>query len=379
MAGSGQVPPRTPVEADGSARVVTSAGRRRRRRWAIVASVVVLVLTVTAVLGYLALSGDPKPSAPQPPTAPTTPVADGAVSMDGRAPLTGVPTDADLDHPAVTIKVSNTPDAHPQRGLDNADIVFVEPIVGSTTRMAAIFHSKLPDEVGPVRSLRPTDAPLTGPTRGVVGNSMAAPWVLEYFDRVTDVDDLGTLRVPHGTYRLDPTRRAPNHVFAHPDRLLALSDRTAPPAPYFSYAATIDRSTAQQDGRPARSVTVAYGGSSTATWTFDGRIDQWRRAEAWSPHILENGRRVTADNVIVLHTKRDLSFAEAGPMLIPDLVDATGTLELFTGDRVVEGRWRKAGVNEPFQFTTSDGEPLLLTPGRTWVEIALADMRVRIR
>jgi hypothetical protein len=300
--------------------------------------------------------------------------------MAGRAPLTGVPATENLDHPAVTIKVSNTPDAHPQRSLEDADIVFVEPITGATTRLAAIFHSKLPDEVGPVRSLRPTDAPLIGPTRGVVGNTMAAPWVLDYFDRVTDVDDLGTLRVPRGVYRLDPTRRAPNHVFAQPDRLLALSDRTAPPAPYFSYASSIDRSTAQQDGRPARSVTVEYGGSATATWTFDRRIDRWRRAEAGGPHLLENGRQVTADNVIVLHTQRDLSFADASPsMLIPDLIDASGSLELFTGNRVVEGRWRKAGVNEPFEFSTVDGEPLLLVPGRTWVEIPLADMSVRIR
>src|SRR4030095_13187679 len=112
-------------------------------------------------------------------------------SMAGRAPLTGVPTTTDLDHPAVTIKVSNTPDAHPQRGLEDADIVFVEPIVGSTPRLAAIFHSRLPDEVGPVRSLRPTDAALTGPTRGVVGNTMAARWGLHYFDRGTHRDGTG--------------------------------------------------------------------------------------------------------------------------------------------------------------------------------------------
>lgn len=377
MAEPGRVPqPRTPVGPGGSSRPVAAAPRRR---WAVIAGVLVLVLVVAAVFGYRALAGEPDRSTPQPPTAPTTPAADGAVSMAGRAPLSGVPTTENLDHPAVTIKVSNTPDAHPQRGLGDADIVFVEPIVGSTTRLAAVFHSKLPDEVGPVRSLRPTDAPLIGPTRGVVGDTMAAPWVLDYFDRLADVDDLGTLRVPRGVYRLDPTRSAPNHVFAHPDRLLALSDRTAPPAPYFSYAPTIDRSTAQQDGRLARSVTVGYGGSSTATWTFDRRIDRWRRAEAWSQHRLEDGRQVTADNVIVLRTQRDLGFADSDPsMLVPDLVRASGTLELFTGNRVVEGRWRKAGVNEPFEFATADGDPLLLVPGNTWVEIALASMRVRI-
>src|SRR5690606_25406458 len=50
------------------------------------------------------------------------------------APLTGLLTTADLDHPAVVVKISNTPDAHPHRGLEDADIVFVEPITGATTR-----------------------------------------------------------------------------------------------------------------------------------------------------------------------------------------------------------------------------------------------------
>jgi hypothetical protein len=66
---------------------------------------------------------------------------------------------------------------------------------------------------------------------------MADRWVLDYVDRVADLDDLGTLRVPAGTYRLDDTRRAPNHVFARPDQLLRLSDRKTPPSPYFTYAA----------------------------------------------------------------------------------------------------------------------------------------------
>ncbi len=80
--------------------------------------------------------------------------------MAGCAPLTGVPTDQPLDRPAVIVKVSNTPDAHPHRGLGDADLVFVEPITGATTGLAAVFHSRPPTQAGPVRSLRPMDAPL---------------------------------------------------------------------------------------------------------------------------------------------------------------------------------------------------------------------------
>jgi len=351
-------------------------GDMERRRIALAAAVA-SVIALAAASAYIGWGGGSDETTGTP--APAVPTADGAVSMDGRAPLTGVRIDTDLDHPAVTVKISNTPDAHPQRGLGEADIVFVEPITEGTTRLAAIFHSKLPDEVGPVRSLRPMDAPLIGPTRGVIANTMAAGWVLEYVDDVADLVNLGTLRVPRGTYLLDDSRRAPNHVFAQPDKLLALTDRTEPARPYFSYSADVKQSTAQREGKRARSVTVGYGGSATAQWTYDRHSDRWLRAEKWSAHLLEEGGQVAADNVIVLRTKRDFSFAKAkASMTILDVIDTSGSLKLFTGDKVVSGRWSKGDVNEPFTFTTEDGRPILLTPGTTWVECVLTEMPVEI-
>lgn len=306
----------------------------------------------------------------------TTPQDDGALSMRGRAPLTGVPVSQPLNRPAVTVKISNTPDAHPQRGLGDADLVFVEPITTSTTRLAAVFHSRLPAQVGPVRSLRPMDAPLIGPTRGVIADTMAARWVLAYFAKVADVDDLGTLTVPDGIYRLDPRRPAPNHVFAQPAKLLTLTKRSALPAPYFSYATP---STAERIGTPAASVRIGYGGPATATWTYQPRTKRWVRAEQWSPHRIEGGGQVAADNVLVLRAAPDRSFPQAkGSMTILDLVDAFGPVQLFTGGKMVTGRWAKAGVNDLFTFTGPDGKRLLLAPGTTWVECVLTGMPVTV-
>ncbi|MEU4393801.1 DUF3048 domain-containing protein [Kribbella sp. NPDC023855] len=299
--------------------------------------------------------------------------------MVGRAPLTGVLVKDALERPAVTVKISNTPDAHPHRGLAEADLVFVEPITGATTRLAAVFHSKLPAQVGPVRSLRPMDAALIGPTKGIIASTMADRWVLDYLDKAADLANLGSLRVPRGTYALDDGRRAPNHVFARPAKLLALTDRTEPPAPYFSYAADLAGSTAQVGGANARSVTVAYGGTSTATWTYDARSRRWLRGEKWSRHLIENGGQVAADNVIVLTAARDTSFARAKPsMTILDVFDASGPLKVFTGGKTATGHWTKAGPNDPFTFTAPDGGPLLLTPGMTWIECALTNTPVTV-
>ncbi|MFG1913141.1 DUF3048 domain-containing protein [Kribbella sp. NPDC048928] len=348
----------------------------RRGRPVAVAAVVVVAL-VGGLVGFLrSRSGGVEGT----PSVTPAPIAGGPVSMVGRAPLTGVPTKDPLRRPAITVKISNTPDAHPQRGLGDADIVFVEPITGGTTRLAAIFHSKLPAQVGPVRSLRPMDAALVGPTKGIIANTMAERWVLDYIDRVSGLDNLGTLRVPAGTYRLDDTRRAPNHVFARPGKLLSLSNRTAPPSPYFSYAPGMPQSTAQLSGSPASSVTIGYGGTSTATWTYNQASHRWMRAEKWSPHLIENDGQVAADNVVVLTAQRDTSFPKAKPsMTILDVFNASGPLKLLTGGKVVSGKWSKGGVTEPFRFTTTDGKPLLLTPGTTWIDCALTTMPVQVR
>lgn len=362
------------------------AARRRSRRpnyLAYGAGVVGLAIAVA-----LAVMFWPEPSNSAPKTAgtpdeqatvtpePTEP-PEGEVSMDGRAPLSGALTDADLDHPSVTVKVSNTPDAHPHRGLNDADIVFVEPITGYTTRLAAMFHSTLPEQAGPTRSLRPMDAPIIGPTGGVLANTSAQQWVIDYIDAEADVANLSTLRVPSGTYFIDESRIAPNHVFTQPDLMLEQTDRTEPPEPYFRYAYDVPNSSAMQNGSAASSVTVEYGGSSTATWTYDEQAEHWLRAEEWSDHILEDGEQVRATNVVVLTAERDYSFPEAGEdMTVLDVIDTSGRFRAFTGGKVIEGTWSKAGVNDPFEFETADGEPLLLAPGTTWVEMPLDTMNV---
>jgi hypothetical protein len=60
----------------------------------------------------------------------------------------------------LAVKVENIAAARPQVGLASADIVFVEEVEGSLTRLVAVYHSRFPSRVGPVRSARNTDVEL---------------------------------------------------------------------------------------------------------------------------------------------------------------------------------------------------------------------------
>jgi len=307
------------------------------------------------------------------PTPTAVPIpTDTAVRMAGRAPLTGVTTDVSaLARPAFIAEVSNSREARPQRGLAEADIVFVSLIAPATTRLAPVFHSALPAAVGPVRSMQPIDAATAGPTRGVIASIEGADWVQAYVDQAADLDDLRADRVSTaGAYTIDRRRGEPNNVFANATTLLSVSSRKDPPPPYFSYAPDIARSSPTRVGTPATRVDIGYGETASAYWRYDPASSRWLRYEDPGPHVLEGGAHVGATNVLVLHTTRERAgFPQAdAATIVLDFEQADGDLELLTGDHVVTGRWSKAGAGDPFTFLDVTGKPLLLAPGNTWVE-----------
>jgi hypothetical protein len=344
-----------------------------RRALIVVAAVVVAVAVVAGLVVFWPSDDGPESSDQATPSATGTPSP--TASGPPRAPLTGLPVDdpAALDHPAVAVKVSDVPAAHPQVGIDDADIVFSEPLGPAYTRLAAVFHSTLPETVGPVRSVRPVDAALLGPMAPVFANAMGAEWVLDYVDDVADVDNLGTLRVSgSGAYELDASRPVPDHVFVHPEILLGLSERTAPPEPYFSYAETPEESTPVRAGTPADSVRIPYGPSWDVTWEFDAPSGRYLRSQPWGPHVTVEDVQVGATNVLVLEVESEvgkIGDGAGGPVALVDLVDASGPFTALTGGRSVAGTWTKAGVNDPFTFRTAAGQELELAPGNTWVEL----------
>jgi len=76
-----------------------------------------------------------------------------------RHPLTGVELGSTVvSGPSVAVKIDNTSSGRPQVGIASADIVYEELVEGGVTRYLAVFHTTIPDEVGPVRSGRPQDA-----------------------------------------------------------------------------------------------------------------------------------------------------------------------------------------------------------------------------
>ena len=358
-----------------------------RKRRLMVGGIVALVLLLAGAVAFLLTGRDqgPTPTATPIPTATTTSPSPTTTTTAITTPLTGLPVTKgmDLNHPAVAIKISDVRQAHPQIGVDKADIVFTEPIGVAYTRLLAVFHSQLPSLVGPVRSVRPPDAPLLSPLEPVFGNTMGAPWVVRYVDSVGHLDDLGTLRVPRsGAYVLNRGRPQPDHVFVKPRTLMGLSKLREPPAPYFSYAVDLASASASSAAGAGTSAVVPYGAGYNMTWKYDAARKRYLRSEPWGPHTMLDGTRISATNVLVLKVASSVGKIGTGsgaPVPILKLVNASGRFVALAGGHSVTGTWSKGAVTDVFVLRTDSGEPLLLAPGNTWVEMPGTAASVTIR
>ena len=335
-------------------------------------------LRVALALGTLLAVAGCSAEVPQTP-APVTRAADVAVDKVAppapvvplRWPLTGVVTTEAPARPALAVKIENPREVRPQTGLDAADVVWEQVVEGGITRFVAVFHSSLPAEVGPIRSVRPMDPAIAAPLGGVIAFSGGQPRF------VAALADAGLQVVSHdagdaGFYRRSG-RSAPHNVFGDPARFLAQVDagHATPPGEQFGIARRPDLATAVTGGAPAGAVAITMSRYSQPGWTWDAPSSAWLRTESGSPASAASGARLAATNVVVLRVDLvDSGTRDPSGAVVPDTqLLGSGQGLVATAGRTLDVTWSKEAVAEPLRLTAADGLPVLLAPGRTWVEL----------
>ena len=74
------------------------------------------------------------------------------------------------------------------------------------------------------------------------------------------------------------------------------------------------------------------------------------------------------DNVVVIVC--EYTFSQADKNSPEAQTVGTGVAWLFTQGMWTEGTWNRADNKSAWVLTDASGAPMLLTPGRTWVELA---------
>ena len=268
----------------------------------------------------------------------------------------------DVGRPALAVKVDNVTRAHPQSGVNQADVVYEELVEGGVTRLVAVFQSTSADMVGPVRSARTSDPPLLeGFDRPLFSYSGANRGTRSIL-RQSTLTDVG-YSAQESDYWRDRSRRPPHNLYTGTDRLWAHhADRTSvPPAPF------VHRYPGQAlhpEAKPATGVSIDFGLTEV---DYDWNGTGWARTHNEKAHVDANGIRIAPANVVVQFIRYGRSTAD---LRSPEAItEGSGEAWLFTDGHVVRGQWRRLDASRPATFT-ANGEEVRLSVGTTWVALA---------
>jgi hypothetical protein len=331
-----------------------------RSRIAVVVAAVAAVL-VAGGIGIAAVISGPESDpvatssiaaeSPAPTPSPATPTTPRQAPID---PLTGGKVSS---HEVIAAKVENIAAARPQVGLSQADITFIQEVEGAQTRLIAVYHSRFPKRLGPIRSARSTDVallPLFGKPGLVYSGANSSVQ--------RKINHASIAAIPRSTR--DRRRVAPHNVFVN----LAKIAKSTNLAKATSIGWTFNKTAPQ--GVRAKTVKVRVGHD-----TFDFGYTSGRYIVGWNGARYADGDSSSiteADNVVIMKVRnhpdgnRDVLGA---PSVQSDTV-GKGAVTIYRDGRKIEGRWKRTKASARLHFTDKSGKPIPLKPGQTWVALA---------
>jgi hypothetical protein len=335
------------------------------RRWNItlvVAGTDVLAAGLSVLLVLLLSGSGSRPVAPersiqviQLHSAPKPPVV-AAVPVQLVSPFTGEAVKA--LGPVLVVKIDNIVLARPPTGLASADIVYLLPVEGGLSRIFAVFSSRFPRVVGPVRSARETDLQLLRQFgRPGFAYSGAAPHLLPFIARARVVNLYLT-----PAYFRDGGRVAPYNFYAF-SRTLRDEARGASTAHDIGF----QFGPLPPGGRPTASFSVSYPAASF-TFRWSARTHRWLVSMDGTQATDSGGEDLAATTVVIQYTLvRTSRFIEYG--FRPPYAQSvgSGTAVVLRDGRAYRVRWSRPNPDGGTTYTLPSGARMTFAPGQVWV------------
>lgn len=326
-------------------------------------------LIVTMGVASLVLAGCASPE-PEGEAPPAEVVEEETVVEDvPRHPLTGFELGgASVSGPSLAVKIDNTGSGRPQVGVAAADIVFEELVEGGVTRYLAVFHTALPEEIGPVRSGRPQDADLVSSLGGVfvfsgVGNANVREIIRGTGLELVEHDTSGG--TPNGAYFFRSDRKpAPWNLHIQAPDLMANYSSLDAPAQQFSYRTDPAEATAVVSGVDASSITVVFSSGIESIWEWDAASGTYLKfLTNGNPDVDANGTQISASNIVILTP----NYFDVEGLPSAKISGTIETAYVASGGKIIQGLFDASVYGDPIKLTHGEGEPVFLTPGKTFI------------
>jgi hypothetical protein len=348
----------------------------RKKLLLISGGIVLAAIVVAATVAVFALTrpAPPEPLAPEEPMA----IDDGPVVMPAPEPerivfpLTGLEAAdkaATLSR-TLSVKIENTPMARPQTGISSADVVYETVTEGGITRFNCLFQSKVPEEVGPVRSARLSDLSIVPEYNALFFFSGANSYVNSQI-KAAELSNMSHGKASSLYHRVG-YREAPHNLYLSLAQSYGLATEKGfattvekPRGLEFSYDGTEGINPAWATAPSAANITLTFSYSYVAEWAWDAGRGVYLRSMDGPNIDAATDEQIAATNLVVLRT----SYVDA-----PDdktlflSLKGKGEATLFLGGKRLEGTWESDGTTPP-RFKDATGAPILLIPGTTWFQV----------
>ena len=321
----------------------------------------------------------PQP-APQPEPVPEPapePLPEPEPVPSGTNPLTGMPMEEEYENDRpIAVMLNNLKQAQPQLGVSQADIIYEIPAEGDITRMVGVFQS-LEDvgTLGSIRSARPYYMEVAQGHDALYVHAGGSPQAYEDIAAysVANMDGVNGGNDARIFWR-DAGRKSSmgyeHSLVTSGEKIRGYLDN----GPYrtehkdsYTYSQTFAEDGTPANGTAAEHVKLYFTKYKTGLFDYDPETGLYMVSQYGGAYTDGNtGEQVGVTNVLVLETAISVIPGDSEGRLKVQMT-GSGKGTYFCGGKGVEIQWSKADRYSPFVYTNTDGSPLVLGQGTSYV------------
>jgi hypothetical protein len=261
------------------------------------------------------------------------------------------------------VKFDDTIYAHPQEGVESADVVIVTQVEAGLTRVMGIFSSNYPEILGPIRSARISDIDILAQFGKVGFLYSGSQSKLRPVLSASNIVNLSAERNPPSIYFNDPERTAPYAMMVKPNLLLEkASEVESAKAIGWAHGARDD------SARKILTATIRWPNAVyKATWSKSERrflLDHDKK-----PNLATNGTQLGSPMMMIqMTTITPLEYRDKfGGVTPKSTVTGTGTGYLLRNGSVTKVKWERPTPEAPTTWTLEDGSEAFFQRGQVWI------------
>jgi len=271
--------------------------------------------------------------------------------------------------PVLVVKIDDTNAAHPQIGLEEADVVYIEQVEGGLTRLAAVFSSVIPMRIGPVRSARISDIEIMSQYGRVAFAYSGAQKKLLPVIAAANVANLGAQAQSPTIYTTDPARNSPYAMVLRADLLMQkIIDK--------GYVVDTAKSVGWKFGSTdlpgvAISQVVMHWPAATYSATWSEAEKRWLLSHNNEPDLSETGKRLGPTTLVIQMvsiTASEYGDKFGGVTPFSNTV-GTGTGYILRDGKSYTATWNRPSNLDGTTWSALDGSELTFAPGQVWVAL----------